>query len=269
MCFARIITQSKTLRNFIKRMDLPLSKPQMNHLLNMTDALLTCEGTKTLSALKRTVYQESDVYAIADFFRQSPWVVTTVEQRRTATMFERALAAEPEATVDLSFDDSLLVKPEASQGFEGFDWYKDHNTGQYVWALCFVTCHIRIGLYSFTATRRLYLRERTVKRLNRRRQKEDKRRYRSKYALVEAMLEELAPYLSGRRVCVMFDSWYAANDLINGCVQKGYRVICAIKGNRRFNGKKLNRIARAYGKRAGPGWSSALGKGNAPIGPIR
>lgn len=246
MCLAKIINPSPALRQFIRQMHLPFSKPQMNHLINMTDALLTCEeDEKTLSALQRTHYGETDVYAIADFFRLSPWEQTLVEKSRIAFMFERALAENPAtATLHLSFDDSLLTKPEASQGLEGFDWYKDHNTGASVWAMCFVTCHVHLGNYSFTAGRRLYLREKTVKRLNRKRTPGNKLVFKTKYQLVKELLHEWSEYLRDRKVCVMFDSWYASNKLIKYCQAQGFRVICSIKGNRRFDGKRLRRIAR-------------------------
>jgi hypothetical protein len=256
MCFARIINESQPLRNFIKRLKLPLSKPQMNHLINMTDALITCEVDKTLSALKHTLYNETDVYSIADFFRISPWEARAIETGRTAFMFAQAQRSNPAGvTAHLSFDDSLVTKPDASQSFEGFDWYKDHNTGEYVWAMCFVTCHVQIGRFSFTAGRRLYLRAQTVKKLNRKRSKENRLVFKSKYELVKEILLELIEYLRGRNVCVMFDSWYASNKLIKYCMQQGYRVICAIRGNRRFQGKRLSRIARGIWRTS---WKKAV-----------
>ncbi|MCP4356843.1 MAG: hypothetical protein GY796_02350 [Chloroflexi bacterium] len=42
-------------------------------MLNMADALLVCEDTKTLAALQRQFVQAPDASNMADFLRISPW----------------------------------------------------------------------------------------------------------------------------------------------------------------------------------------------------
>ncbi|MFQ5615913.1 MAG: hypothetical protein ACE5GO_05575, partial [Anaerolineales bacterium] len=58
---------------FFDPLDLGLSKPQHHHLLNIADALLVCEGTKTLAALQRQFLQAPDASNMAGFLRISPW----------------------------------------------------------------------------------------------------------------------------------------------------------------------------------------------------
>lgn len=85
----------------------------------------------------------------------------------------------------------------------------------------------------------LYLRQSTVRRLNRRRKK-SKLRYRSKLELTQEMLQQLLPQLpAGSPVYVLFDSWYTSAKLVKWIRQQGWHVIAGIKSNRKVSGQKL------------------------------
>ena len=76
-------------------------------------------------------------------------------------------------------------------------------------------CRLQIGFIEFAVNWRLYLREQTVKHLNKGRAKAERLTFRSKYLLAQDMLAELQPYLPRDwTVYVLFDSWYASEDLI-------------------------------------------------------
>ncbi len=49
----RIVHNSPKLCAFFDSLNYDLSKPQRQHMLNLMDALLVCEDTKTLAALQR------------------------------------------------------------------------------------------------------------------------------------------------------------------------------------------------------------------------
>jgi len=68
-----------------------------------------------------------------------------------------------------------------------------------------------------TVELRLYLREKTVRRLNRRNKGRQQRlSFRSKNHLARLILEDLRPLLPGGwEVFVQFDSWYASEKLSN------------------------------------------------------
>src|SRR5205085_2356685 len=86
---------------------------------------------------------------------------------------------------------------------------------------------------------RLYLRESTVRRLNRRR-KTPKLRYHSKLELAREMLQQLIPLLPKENpVYVLFDSWYTSAKLVTWIRQQGWHVIAAVKSNRKVSGQKL------------------------------
>lgn len=121
------------------------------------------------------------------------------------------------------------------------DWVFDHAAnGKGQTRYCKGAVHItwiQIGSWSYTFTSRLYLRQKTVRRLNSRRPKEQRLRFKSKYHLAREMLEELQSCLpSGYQVYVLFDRWYASGKLIKFIRRQGWHVICALKSNRKLNG---------------------------------
>ncbi|MBI2844524.1 MAG: hypothetical protein HYX78_14105 [Armatimonadetes bacterium] len=61
----KIIRNSEALLAFIFILRPNMSKPQMRHLVEITDAIITCEGEKTLSRLNRQLLEERDVYSVA------------------------------------------------------------------------------------------------------------------------------------------------------------------------------------------------------------
>lgn len=100
---------------------------------------------------------------------------------------------------------------------------------------------MQVGRYSYVFTWRLYLRERTVRRLNREQPPGRRLRFKSKYRLAREMLEELrALLLPGYIVHVLFDRRYASGKLIRFICRRGWHVICALKGNRKLNGIRVD-----------------------------
>jgi hypothetical protein len=98
----------------------------------------------------------------------------------------------------------------------------------------------------FTFDTQLYLREKTIRQLNRKRQPGERLRFRSKYRITRAMLLEMAAILpKGYPVYVTFDSWYASAKLIKFCRRQGWHVICALKSNRLLNGKSVKKHEQA------------------------
>jgi hypothetical protein len=100
---------------------------------------------------------------------------------------------------------------------------------------------LKIGFISFALNWRLYLREQTVRRLNRNRPPVHRLKFRSKYQLARAMLAEIAPWLPADfQVYVLFDSWYSSAKLIKYCRRQHWHVIAGLKSNRCLNGQKVS-----------------------------
>lgn len=252
----RIVSLNKQLLTFLLLLKLKLSKPQFQHASSFMDALLMCESHKTLSKLNRLLAEATDPSALSDFFTYSPWKNDQLRRDAQAYLVDWVLQdAQSELfqrPVLISIDDSDAPKPKASKHFEPVDWHFDITQGRgYCHGAVFLTCHISYGERSTPINWRPYLREKTVRRLNRQRPPEKRLRFKSKLTLAKEMLSELAEVLPQQaRIYVLYDSWYASNRLIKFCRRHGWHVICALKHNRLFfkqgapEAKNLSRIAR-------------------------
>jgi len=243
----QIIAPSAMLINFLLSLCLSLSKPQSQHLERVMEGLIVGEGRKTLSALYRQWVDAPDVSAVADFFRASPWSAIELNQARQRLAMEDLFArvktsgAKPIAWV--SFDDSLVVKDKDTTALEGVDWMHDHvRGGGYRKGSVQVNGRIQIGTFSYPFGFRLYLREKTVRRLNRSRSGAERLKFKSKYQLVKELIAELKPHIpEDYTVYVMFDRWYASAKLLKYIRKQGKRwhVLCAVKSNRCLDGISL------------------------------
>jgi len=82
----------------------------------------------------------------------------------------------------------------------------------------------------------LYLREATVRRLNRKRRRGKKLQPRSKMTIATQMLKAVAPLLpKDYQVYVLFDSWYASAKFINWCGKQKWHTIFRLKSNRQLD----------------------------------
>jgi hypothetical protein len=244
----RIVTNSVELVKFIFALKLRLSRPQQQHVLNLADAILVSEERKTIANLNRQLVEAKDDSSVHHTFRDSPWQAQDVRYRvlvllvRTAIQLARALSLGK--IICLSIDDALCEKGKATVQLEAVDIHHDHNASSKKQAIykngsVYVVCHLKIGFISFAINWRLYLREQTVRRLNRERAKDQRLKFRSKYQ--RDMLAEIAPLLPADfQVYVLFDSWYASAKLIKYCRRQAWHVICGLKSNRCLNGQKVS-----------------------------
>lgn len=246
----RIVRPSAFLVTFITLLHLHFSKPQRQHLLRTADAIIVCEERKTLANLYRQWVEAPDASAVADFFRVSPWEAEEMNRALQTfvitDMLQRAREEGIEPIIWVTIDDSTTRKDKDTHALEAVDWTCDHSAagkGQTIYCkgAVHITLRIQIGPYSYTFAWRLYLREQTVRRLNRTRPKGKRLRFKSKYRLAREMLEELRPLLPAEySVYVLFDRWYASGKLIKFIRQQGWHVICALKRNRMLNGIRVD-----------------------------
>jgi hypothetical protein len=250
-----IVNYSVKLASFVLALELALYQPQMQHLIRLVDVLIVCDSRKALSNLYRQFVEELDPKTAADFLRESPWAPGEVNQARQRFMLTQFLKLADRwgahGPLRVSVDDSLGKKDKATRHLEAVDFHHNHTESTskkpgYSNGFVYVEVHVHIGPLGFTFGTRLYLREKTVRRLNRQRRRDNRLRYRSKYALTREMLLELAQLLPpGYPVYVLFDTWYASAKLIKFCRRQGWHVICAIKSNRRLNRKRVDQHDQA------------------------
>lgn len=245
-----IIHPTTLLLNFVLSLQLSLSHPQRRHIERLVEALIVSQGRKTLAQLYRQWVDAPDESSVSDFLRVSPWSAEEMNQSVSAFGLSELLRqAELEGlarVVYVSLDDSLTSKAKATHALEGVDIHHDHNasgkgTPTYCKGMVHVSCRVQIGPYSYPFTWRLYLRAKTVRRLNLDRFISKRLSFKSKYRLAREMLLELKALMpDGYKVYVLFDSWYASAKLLKFIARQGWYSLCAIKSNRTLNGIKLS-----------------------------
>jgi hypothetical protein len=121
------------------------------------------------------------------------------------------------------------------------DWHNDHNArakrqASYKKGSVYVLCRIQIGFIQFTVNWRLYLREKTVRQINKGRARAERVQYVGKTDLALEMLAELQALLPADfKVYVLFDSWYSSHEIIGYIHQQGWHAIGGLKSNRTVN----------------------------------
>ncbi len=249
----RIVRNSLELCTFFDQLGIELSKPQRRHILNMADALLVCEDKKTLAALQRQFIEAPDASNMADFLRISPWrgedVRVLLRFNQVAWAIAQAEHVGGPQVIYINIDDSLGEKDKHTRHLEPVAWFYDHsestkNRPRYKNGFCYLACTLRIGKIVVTVDLRLYLRAKTVRRINRRRSPGQRIPFGSKNSIARSMLEALRPLLpKGWHVYVQFDSWYASDRLIKYVRRQGWHVTCGLKSNRALNGIRLDQLA--------------------------
>jgi hypothetical protein len=248
----RIVQPSPALETALDSLRLNLSQPQRDHLLHLVDSVLVCDERKTLAALQRQFLDATDPSNWADFLRISPWSAADVRdalrRHQVTWLLELAQAQNLPKVLYINLDDSLGKKDKHTAHIEPVDWFHDHNEStpsrpRYHKAFCYLECTLRVGNLTATVDLRLYLRDKTVRRLNRHRAPEHRLHFRSKFHLARAILEALKPLLpAGWTVYVQFDSWYASEQMLKYVHRQGWHAVCALKSNRKLRGQRLSQF---------------------------
>ena len=251
----RILHNSADLCTFIDQLELSLSQPQLRHVINMVDALLVCDSDKTLAELQRQFVECVDASNMADTLRIAPWTAAEVRRPVGQLMIREALAqARAKGTLDaiyISLDDSTARKHKHTQHIEPVDWHFDHVEStpfkpRYVNGLVYLDCNVWIGGKPLTFDVQLYLREATVRRLNRHRAPGERIGFLSKMHLARQMLQSLRPLLPDDvPVYVLHDTWYASARLMKFTHQQGWHTITALKHNRKLDRQRLDQHSLA------------------------
>src|SRR6516225_673938 len=251
----RIVQPAPALQTFLASLRLNLSRPQAEHLLQLVDGMLVADERKTLAALRRQFLDSTDPSNWADFLRISPWSVAetrdSLRRHQVTWLLERARARDLPKVLYVNLDDSLGEKDKHTAHIEPVDWFHDHNEStpsrpRYHKAFCYLECTLRAGDLTATVDLRLYLRDKTVRRLNRHRSPECRLHFRSKFRLARDILEALKPLLpTGWTIYVQFDSWYASEGLLRYIHRQGWHAVCALKSNRKFCGQRLTQFRAA------------------------
>jgi hypothetical protein len=239
-----IVHRCTAVVTFVALLGLTLSAPQRQHVERFADLLVLAPRRKTLAQLALLEIDPVDASNLADFFRISPWGPDDLRLPLIHFILAYLKGHVPDTSLPifLTIDDSLAQKDKGTTKLQSVDWLFDHNRHQTVRAGNHVVLRIHWGDFHFPLSWRLYLRESTVRRLNKDRSKNNKLRYHSKLELTQQMLQEVLPLLpKGCSVYVLFDSWYTSAKLVSWARQQGWHVIAGVKSNRNVSGRKLTR----------------------------
>jgi len=247
-----IVQHAPSLVGFLVTLNLSLSRPQRKHVLRLSDAIIVTEGKhKTVASLYDTIVDAPDASNGCDSLRISPWTAEDLRKPLREFAVQEIVKHGEESgdkTVYVSIDDSVGEKDKATRNLEAVDWHHDHTKSTKkkkasTNGTVHVETRLQLGEMSYVYDWRLYMREKKVRRLNRKRPPENRLRFRKKTNLAYEMLKELKALLpDDYKVYVLFDSWYASNRLIKYCRRQGWHVICAIKSNRKFGEHKLSQL---------------------------
>ncbi len=251
-----IVQHSPKLLAFLCGLHLRLSKPQWQHVLRLADALIVSETRhKTIAGVYRLIVDAPDASNGADTLRISPWTAEDLRAPLRHFIVADVVTYAHQSdhwTLYVSLDDSLGAKDKGTRHLEAVEYHHDHTKSQgkkkpyYTNGTVHVEVRLELGTRSYAYDWRLYLREKTVRRLNRARDPEQRLHFRKKTTLAQEMLAELQQLLpAGFQVYVLFDSWYAANRLLKFCRRQGWHVVCAIKSNRKLDDQKLSQWPQA------------------------
>ncbi len=245
-----IVAHSDALCNFLVPLLVGFSPTQTRHALNCIEALLVCLNKhKTLTALTRLLrLPHADAFALADFFRASPWDAAQVRRSVLLCLLQWLVRVQQRTGWRLLFlrvDDALCVKDLSTAALEAVSLHYDHNRarrqrGQYSNSSVYVTISLQLGPVQLLLNWRLYLSRKVVNRLNRQREAPQHLRYAKLVTLVEQMLDEIAPLVpAGCTVYVLFDSWYDNQHLQKHIRAHAWHWICATRSNRVLSERPL------------------------------
>ena len=246
----RILHNSPELCTCIAQLDLGLSAPQLQHVTNVADGLLVTDAPKTLAEIRRQFVDYVDPSNIADTFRIAPWTAADIREPVAKLLMQTALErlerrGEPRRLL-INLDDSLAIKDPDTRHLQGVDWHYYHahrrkKRNRLQNGLAYLACNIVAGDWNSTLTVRPYLRERTVRRINRHRPREQRVRFISKYRLARQILEDCRQLIpSDVAVYVHFDAWYASARLLKYIRRQGWHATCGVQANRLLSGQRLD-----------------------------
>ena len=174
-----IVQHSPKLLSFLCALPLRLSRPQWQHVVRLADALIVSETRhKTIASLYRVIVEAPDPSNGADSLRISPWTADDLRTPLRHFIVQDLVTYAQETnewTLYVSLDDSLGEKDKGTRHLEAVAYHHDHTKSQgkkkphYTNGTVHVEVRLQLGTRAYAYDWRLYLREKTVRQLNRHR----------------------------------------------------------------------------------------------------
>jgi hypothetical protein len=192
---------------------------------------------------------------MADTLRLAPWTATDLRQPVGRLLGCEALAqARAQGVLEymaVSLDDSITAQHQQTRQLEGVDWHYEHveSTPQrprFKNGLAYIACQGWAGTTSVTFEVRPYLREKTVRRINRPRAPAERLPFRSKLHWARELLCALLPLLPDDvPVSILHDVWYASARWLKFTPRQKWPTMTALKSNRKLDHHRLDQHSLA------------------------
>ncbi|CAH0346260.1 transposase [Bacillus sp. CECT 9360] len=142
-----MVTFYSYIVNFIAALELGFSKPQTQHVLTFIHGIILTDGVKTVSNIRRSTHETSDLSCMTRFLNESPWCPNRANRRRIQFMMNKIkkIRAKQGDTSPIRFlivDDTQAKKDQTTGKMEGLDYHFSHSDGKSVWSHCIVTAHV-------------------------------------------------------------------------------------------------------------------------------
>jgi len=200
-----------------------LSQPQRRHLVWFVLALIVGRGRHTLSGQARTWHYARVESSIKRFLTDAPWEAAALARRwqvRVLLLLARRAAAEP---IQLILDDTVCAK----EGTHMEGRSRHYGDGRLQWGHCKVTLFVRCGALKVPFAFRIYVTKEVAARQG--------LPFFTKLELAQQMLAEFTPP-AGRRVLVLFDSFYTSKVLLRYvCHQRQWELLARIESTRQVS----------------------------------
>ena len=129
-----IVQHSPKLLAFLCSLQLRLSKPQLQHVIRLADALIVSEARhKTIASIYRLIVDAPDPSNGADTLRISPWMAEDLRAPLRDFIMRDLVAYAQQSnnwTLYVSLDDSLDEKDKSTRHLEAVDYHHDHTKSQ-------------------------------------------------------------------------------------------------------------------------------------------
>lgn len=250
---------TQQIEKLVKGMVAPvMTKPQQRHLWLAVVGLIGMLQRRTLTGLSRQPGVERHESSVKRFMTASPW-----DDGKVRTEVRRAVLAavgrQPAGTgIELVIDDT--VTPKYGRHMEGLG--RHYCNGQIVWGHCKVTLSVVVGEVKVPWDFRIYVPKSVARAQG--------LAFATKLELAREMLAGF-PDLAGRRVCVLFDSFYLSKALLAYiCQERRWDLVARIEANRKayYRGRELE-LPRIAAGQSGSWWEPLSGQGDLEGGGLK
>lgn len=235
-----ITAYSQVVSQFLLRLSAGLlSRPQQAHLVLFVSALLATRGRHTLSEHSRAWFYDRAESSIKRFLTQAPWDEAALARRAQQQLLARLAARPADEPIQLILDDTVCAK----EGRHMEARCRHYGDGRVQWGHCKVTLFVRCGALKVPFAFRIYVTKDVASAAG--------LPFFTKLELAQQMLAEfVAP--QGRRVLVLFDSFYTSKALLRYvCVERGWDLLARIESNRKVAYRGRSRFVHALATAGG------------------